>query len=456
MYDAELNIWIKHGGDNELSKLLTPAVPYELFLRLCQEVGAHPWFVQPYLSAAPHSNLMTSLAAYVDAYIQNPANDAAWMIPYYELVCNEDWNSAGAFYGTRYGWNKGQIYWPPGDFQTHDYHGRVFSKNAQAIWDTLGVTQRTPNRFKLVCAVQTYGSAAANESGRRLDSTKYVAENPGVNRPAKDYCDAVACANYFGIGGSNPEALYTQEIILAMQYQAAANNSVRLAILDQYIALFEGGVSQLLSAFQTWRTFATNYGVPELICYEGGYSMDYTQNDLTGTVVGVNRGNTTTIITTSRLPYPGMNVFFIDIGGTTGLNGNTTTNHFTVLSTVNATAYIVSANSSAMGAFSSNGTAIYVGTRDPVNIIRAQGRTANSLVPIARRHYENFFKVGGVYPSKFMFSGDGHSNTATYGQVWAGFFPTLYGPADGTQNKEMLLLQQMTDEINILNFTIRV
>jgi hypothetical protein len=443
-YDADLHVWIKFGGASGVgNKLIIPHVPFELYVRLCKEVGAHPWFVQPFLSSDPPSNLMTELALYVDGYIANPANNAGWMIPHYELVWNENWNTAGSFYGTRYGWSKIKDRYGV-NTDTHNAHGRAFSLNAQAIWTALGVSAKTPSRFKLICGVQTYGSSSA--SNPRLTSALYVAENPGVNRPAKDYCDAVAPATYYGADGT--AANQTQELILAMNYAAASTDAERNAIAVQFLELFTGNIETLKARWVDWRNWALSHGVNEMLPYEGGYSTDYKLSNVSGTISGITRGATTTIHTTGRLPIQDMSVVPNDVVGTTGLNDNT----YQVLS-VGVGSYVINADSSAMGDWISNGdtTVTYLDTKIPINILYDAARKQNELKPITRQHVENFFRCGGRYFSKFMFAGDSGPNTPQQ-QIWAGFFPDIYG----SNCKEMDLYQELGNDPNPINFLIRM
>jgi hypothetical protein len=444
-YDAELNIWIMFGGNSgNGNKLISGGVPFELFLRLCKEVGAHPWFVQTFLSAGyPHSNLMTELALYADNY---RTTEAPWMIPHYELVHNENWNSAGAFYGTRYGWNKGQLYWGS-DFQTHRYHGQTFSQNAQAIWDALGVSAKTPSRFKLINAVQTYGGST--DSTPRLTSPDWVAADPVNNKAAYTYTDVVAFANYYGIV-STDQALISTELVLAMDYDATSDPEEQAAILVDYIALYESNIPQLRARYQDWIAWGNTYGITTFYPYEGGYSPDYTTVNLSAVITGITRGATTRVFTTGRLPVVGLSVTFNDqIVGTIQLHDQTGT-----VTAVGSNYYDVNIDSSAMTAWVSGGTVTYLDTKLPVNKLRYYGRTSPALPDITRAHIESFFRVGARYWSKFMFSGDGYDPETGLGQaqIWAGFFPDIYG----SECQEMEFLESFNDEPNQLNFTIRL
>jgi hypothetical protein len=432
-YDADLAVWLKFGGDNDtLNRFITASVPPTIFLRLCKEAGMHPWIVQPYLSADPVTDLMPSLVEQAMDYVDS---QASWMIPRFELVHNENWNNAAAFYGTRYGWNKANARWGS-SFDTHNYHGRAFALNGQAIWTALGDSAKNPNRYHLVCGVQTFGSTS--DSNPRLASTRHVLDG---GQPASNYATHVACANYFSIRSSD----YTQELILAMDYAAAGTELERTAIATEYVQLMSSYVDDLRTIYGAWKTWAAGHDVDGMEAYEGGYSADYTTSDLSSSITGIVRGATTRINTTGRLPVAGLDVTFSEIVGTTGLNGNT----YTCLS-VGAGFYIVDVDSTGMSNWVSGGVGVYENTEEPVNVLREAGRACIVVKEIARTNIENFFRAGGRAPSKFMFSGDSGANTAGQ-QIWAGLFPDIYG----TVHPEMDLLAEMNEEANPINFSIQ-
>ncbi len=108
VFDAGLNVWIKRGGDSEdASYFLENAVPPEIFMRLCKEVGAHPWWNMPMLASDPLTDYITELAQYNIDYSES------WMIPRYEGP-NETWNtSSNAFNNGTYA-NQKQLVWNGG------------------------------------------------------------------------------------------------------------------------------------------------------------------------------------------------------------------------------------------------------------------------------------------------------------------------------------------------------
>ena len=90
VYDATLNGWLLFGGGqteccgNTQGVGISNGVPPEVFIELCNEVGANPWFVELYLAADPMTDYTTQLASYVKANFPS-------MVPEFE-ICNELWN----------------------------------------------------------------------------------------------------------------------------------------------------------------------------------------------------------------------------------------------------------------------------------------------------------------------------------------------------------------------------
>jgi hypothetical protein len=96
IYVAALQAWIKQGGDTASGNQgLNNGVPPELMLRLCAEVGAHPYFISPHHALDGDTDYMPSLAAYCRD------NAPSWMIPRFEGP-NELWNTFSGFYAAHF------------------------------------------------------------------------------------------------------------------------------------------------------------------------------------------------------------------------------------------------------------------------------------------------------------------------------------------------------------------
>ena len=284
IYDEDLDCWIKHGGDLAgTNAFLKNGVPLEIMLALCAEMGAHPWFCQPYLSADPITDYMPSLVQATKDFTDN--NNLDWMIPRFEGV-NELWNPGADFWGTPYALLKSTLHW--GSQDQYNWMGKTMSLLGQAVSD---VYDDDRTKYQVICGVQTAGSGdVPGVSTPRLTSAKYVSENGGL--PAKDWITHVAIANYFSPRGYNTAL----ESAAATLYVAASTDE-KAQIANQWadntfrpigspIDPLVGGLASVnwYTVFPRWVTWATTHGL-KVCCYEGGFSPDYisgqdNQNDL--------------------------------------------------------------------------------------------------------------------------------------------------------------------------------
>jgi hypothetical protein len=126
IYDADFNAWLNTGPDHDggYAGIVSGMSP-EHRLDLCITVGAHPWENMPYLALDPMTDYVTGLATFYRD------NAPSWMVPRFEGV-NEQWNFAGGFYGTRYGWSKGWIHWST-FFDQDNFQGKIISTLGQAV-----------------------------------------------------------------------------------------------------------------------------------------------------------------------------------------------------------------------------------------------------------------------------------------------------------------------------------
>lgn len=266
IYDADLNAYIKYGGDLDgLDITLINGAPPELMVRLCNEMGAHPWFCVPYLALDPSSDYATSLATYCRD------NLAAGLVPRFE-PSNEIWNTAGAFFGTTYAANKANAHWGTSN-DWHNWYGKVLSTMGQDISAVYGGDR---SRYQIVCGVQTGTGGSASASDDRLKSTKYVTVDGGS--AAKNWVTHVAVANYW-----NSSLYGTQtEIDLANEYPTAIPIR-KAAIISQYVNAGATGsaynaLDNLDTLYVQWKAWGVGLGVNGLTGYEGGWSPDYTGN----------------------------------------------------------------------------------------------------------------------------------------------------------------------------------
>lgn len=275
VYDATLKAWIKQGGDSALGSVgLQNGCPPELMVRLCAEVGAHPYFVTPPLAIDPATDYMPSLAAFCRA------NSPPWMIPRFEGP-NETWNNAGGFYQTGYARAKADAY---GWGQDHNnWYGKAMSVLGQAV-STVYAGDRT--KYQVLCGIQTATGATAartTSSNPRLASTKYLAQaaaaqTPYTKTPASDWVTHVCCAQYF-----TPSDYGTaQEESAASAYAALAGSPAQqMSIATSYANTANSGaglytIAKAAVYYANWKTWALSFGIKKMCGYEGGYSPDYT------------------------------------------------------------------------------------------------------------------------------------------------------------------------------------
>ena len=274
VYDATLKAWIKQGGDVARGSMgLANGCPPELMIRLCAEVGAHPYFVTPALAIDPVTDYMPSLAAYCRA------NGPAWMIPRFEGP-NELWNFANGFLSTGFANAKATAYGWGSDY--HNWYGKVMSVLGQAISIVYAGDR---SRYQVLAGVQTATGIATGEtaaSDGRLASTKYLAQTappqaPYTKTPASQWVTHVCCAQYF-----TPSDYGTaQEQVYANAYAAAEGNpSQQMEIATAYANTVNSGsgpytIPKFAIAYANWKVWALKFGIKKMCGYEGGYSPDY-------------------------------------------------------------------------------------------------------------------------------------------------------------------------------------
>jgi hypothetical protein len=274
VYDATLNAWIKQGGDVAIgSGGIDNGCPPELMVRLCAEVGAHPYFVTPPLAIDPATDFIPSLAAYCRD------NSPPWMVPRFEGP-NELWNFSGGFYQTGYANAKATAYGWGADF--HNWYGKVMSVLGQAVSAAYNGNR---TRYQVLCGVQTVlGLSAAGTAScdPRLTSIKYLSQTAPAQAaynksPASSWVTHVCIAVYY-----NPvEQGTSQEATDAANYAAAAGNPTQqMAIATAYAntANNPGGLLQNANVYSQWKVWAERLSIQKMCSYEGGYSPDYSSS----------------------------------------------------------------------------------------------------------------------------------------------------------------------------------
>lgn len=272
VYDETLKGWIKQGGDASMGSMgIDNACPPEIMVRLCAEVGAHPYFLTPPLAIDPATDYIPSFAAYCKA------NAPSWMVPRFEGP-NETWNNASGFCPTGYAKAKATAYgWGP---DIHNWYGKAMSVLGQAISTAYGGDR---SRYQVLCGVQTAlgkNSSAMVSCNDRLASTKYVSQNSPAQSPyskstAAKWVTHVTCAQYI-----TPSDYNTTQEQTAAEAFSKGDAETKSTIASAYAATVMSGageftVPRLATLYSNWKIWAKSFGIRKMCGYEGGYSPDY-------------------------------------------------------------------------------------------------------------------------------------------------------------------------------------
>lgn len=261
-YDLDLDCWLKLGGDtNVFSQGISSGVPIEAILLFCDEIGAHPWVLSPYLTVDPMSDWTVEQATAIKTYSDA---SATWMIPRYEPP-NESWNNQ--FRVTQYGYLKEGVRVGSPTFDIHNWYGRVLSKIGKVI-STLYADDRT--KYQVICGVQAYGSTAG--SNARLTSASYVAETGDAGDAAKFWATHVAPAIYWSSSFDGT----TTDDTMAAEY-ATATDARKTELIEEYLTSDEGtnavSWADTIARIDAWNTWRNSFGVTMgFTSYEGGYA----------------------------------------------------------------------------------------------------------------------------------------------------------------------------------------
>ena len=158
------------GGTRDNTQGSTTAYRRNL-LALCVKIGAHPYFVAPYLACDPGLDWHTQLAS----YLKN--NGPGWMIPRFEGP-NETWNFFSGFYVTAFALNQSSILWGVTQ-HVHEWYNRALSIMGQDVANVYGATKKERGTtFFAECRVQHLAgigkqSKANEQSGRWVYRCQY-------------------------------------------------------------------------------------------------------------------------------------------------------------------------------------------------------------------------------------------------------------------------------------------
>jgi hypothetical protein len=412
VYDESLNIWmIQSGAAQSGGAGFRTGWPPIVALKLCNEVGAHPWFSAYHLTLDPPTDYMTELATLCKTYAE--AN-ATWMRPWFEGP-NEEWNTEPDFEQTRYGWAKAKARsgWGAADFDTHNHYGRVLSLMGAEV----AAVYNDPSKYNIVCGVQMVTAADTESNGLRL-AGKHVTVDGGD--PASDYVTHIAPAIYTGLNyGYQAEIDYAWDMSLLDEslWQAFADNLV------ENCPSRDG--RQLRNFLANWKTFCTTHG-KTLASYEGAHGLDYPAGSWRPPITAISKAAQAVVT---------LNVFSADVGyiyppigsnaqvvggdmtqiiGSHEVISRDTVAH-TVTLDVNSTAFTTYTTGGSLN-FDFDGTRRYN--------LRYRFRFAPALEDMIQRVFSQYMLYGGVYPSTFDLQGLSNINGAG---AWAKIEGGLYG-----------------------------
>ena len=230
LYDADLNAWLKTGAcSTDGSQGFNNGVPPEVLFNLAVKTRTHPYFVSSAFALDPMTDFWPTFAAYVKA------NSPSWMIPRYEPV-NEMWNTAAAFWNTRYAWNKAWAHWGV-QFGNHQWQGKTVSTLGQAINAVYGGLP-DGTKYHLVNGVQmasAYNTSASSifVNNERMTASSYVgqaaaAQSGYTKSAASNWTTHVAPANYLRPNTYNTLSELQTGIIYGSNLTSAAARSANL------------------------------------------------------------------------------------------------------------------------------------------------------------------------------------------------------------------------------------
>lgn len=332
VYDADLkSLLLFRGSENGIVN----GVPPSIMLRLCKEVGAHCYFLTPFLAADPMTDYVRELATACRDYA---ASNAPWMKCSIEGP-NETWNFQTGFLATLYAWNKAYAHWGTAAFDEYNWYGKVISTIGQ---DVQSVFSGDTTKYDVILGVRASSGDGVTTNDTRMNSTAYVAQSAPaqsgyVKEPAYKYATHIAPAIYIGPGSYT----YPEELAWAYDYVVNGNASA----LSSYMATYEGAakggnLAKGAARYAALGTYAAGpWGgsyVLGMQSYEGGIGIINATGSSTGVITGATQANPVvlTISTSTISPgsagaqsnspspaaFPGMILRVSSVGGMTQLN----------------------------------------------------------------------------------------------------------------------------------------
>lgn len=447
VYDAALGAFLAFSSGND------NGVAPEVCLQLCQQLGAHPWFVTPFLACDPATDYVPSLCSLIQTSYQN--GTAPWMVPRIETP-NECWNGASTF-DTKYALAKSAAYGWGTSTSYDDWIGKAGSILGQACANVFGFGNKG-TKYHSIIGVQTTTGTDQNfgtgASKIRFNSNQFMTNDPNsvqspyTRTPAFVWCSHLCAANY--IVPSDNSELGVVSKGYAYTVTNAGNPTAQAQNVADYVDTLGGSALHFNSAavlgfFTNWVAFgqgvtqgqthwtynATNYTFG-VTCYEGGPSPDIigppkvptTASPITGAAVTSGTTVDLTLATTSvqgngaRAGNPAISGMYLNIAsvaGMTQLNGNT----YLVSNVSGNTVTIIVPSTAGFGAYTSGGSASYsqdagatIASDAWLNNIRlaikqcvtSTGQPGTGLGGWLTANYSALTGIGVVFPSCFQLS----------------------------------------------------
>lgn len=261
IYDAALDGYIVNNGQFN-SFGITNGVPPSIMIRLCNEIGAHPWFPMPFLACDGTGNIPTLTNYINDLAVLCKNTLLPGLIPRFEVIPNECWNSL--FWGTIYGYLRQHL--RSGAVKdSNNWAGMVASLVAQII---SGVYGNDRTKYQAVCGFQTTGLYPGQSA--KAESTWFVTQGGSA---AKNWLTHFCIAGYWNSFISNSATEVTLADAYAGGDQSALNTYVAGCVGSDSSTGFPLGYLQ--SLYTSWQSSAA--GLALKVCqYEGDYSpTDY-------------------------------------------------------------------------------------------------------------------------------------------------------------------------------------
>lgn len=400
VHDADLNCWVKNGGDAaQLMQGMPTMVPLEDCFNLCNRIGAHAWLPQPRMTLDAGTTTGTD-------WVLKTCELAEEMLdPGLKLVMqglNESFNGLSGFWNRQYGYNKALAHWPAGGSSNiHNFCGKAHAIMFKTIHDYFADKGGT-DRYENLIEVQTVaglGSVSSSQDPKQT-AADFVANDGGWN--AWQYATGVCWANYWG------PAKTTNELI-ASGYDTeftGADAARQLELLDWYVGTSDPSAqaTEMLNYGTNWAAWANKFTTLGTFCYEGGPSFDGLTSNATLVINGASKAAQCVLsVTTANMNgLVGRTVTPSAIVGMTELNGNT----YTVVA-VSGTNITIDVNSTGFTTYVSGGTLTMVGTQTSVNAMRLLAYRAPRCFPIMQQIHQKLKTISGfTSPSQFILVGN--------------------------------------------------